>query len=673
MEEPKRKILVTSALPYANGPIHIGHMVEYIQTDVWVRFQKMRGHECYFVCADDAHGTPIMLKAEAEQVSPEVLIERISREHQRDFSAFGIGFDNYHSTHSDENRNISEFIYEQLRKDDLIVARTIEQAYDPVKGMFLPDRFVRGTCPRCAAVDQYGDSCEACGATYLPTDLIDPLSVVSGVTPELKKSEHLFFTLAKFQDVLRDWIANTDLHPGVVKKLEDWFETGLKDWDISRDAPYFGFEIPGNPGKYFYVWLDAPVGYLASFKNLCESEKIDFESYLRPESDAELYHFIGKDIMYFHTLFWPAMLKGAGYRLPTNVFVHGFLTIDGKKMSKSRGSFIKAETYLSFLSPDYLRYYFSAKLSSGIEDIDLNWDDFEARVNSDLVGKFVNIGSRCAGFITKRFDSKLADEIANTELMLSFSSASADIAGFYEEREYGRAIREIMGLADQANRYIDNEKPWVLAKEEGADRHLHLVVTMGILLFRMLAIYLKPVIPELILEIEKFLGEPSLSWSDIHAAPLGNTINKFIPLIERVESGKIVKMIDEVKRDVEKERAIVKEEPEEQEHQISIEDFLKIDLRVAKIVTASSVAGADKLLKLELDVGGEQRQVFAGIKQAYDPEGLVGKMVVVVANLAPREMRFGVSEGMILAAGPGGSEVFLLEPSNGSEPGMKIK
>jgi len=673
MEEPKRKILVTSALPYANGPIHIGHMVEYIQTDVWVRFQKMRGHECYFVCADDAHGTPIMLKAEAEQVSPEVLIERISREHQRDFSAFGIGFDNYHSTHSDENRNISEFIYEQLRKDDLIVARTIEQAYDPVKGMFLPDRFVRGTCPRCAAVDQYGDSCEACGATYLPTDLIDPLSVVSGVTPELKKSEHLFFTLAKFQDVLRDWIANTDLHPGVVKKLEDWFETGLKDWDISRDAPYFGFEIPGNPGKYFYVWLDAPVGYLASFKNLCESEKIDFESYLRPESDAELYHFIGKDIMYFHTLFWPAMLKGAGYRLPTNVFVHGFLTIDGKKMSKSRGSFIKAETYLSFLSPDYLRYYFSAKLSSGIEDIDLNWDDFEARVNSDLVGKFVNIGSRCAGFITKRFDSKLADEIANTELMLSFSSASADIAGFYEEREYGRAIREIMGLADQANRYIDNEKPWVLAKEEGADRHLHLVVTMGILLFRMLAIYLKPVIPELILEIEKFLGEPSLSWSDIHAAPLGNTINKFIPLIERVESGKIVKMIDEVKRDVEKERAIVKEEPEEQGHQISIEDFLKIDLRVAKIVTASSVAGADKLLKLELDVGGEQRQVFAGIKQAYDPEGLVGKMVVVVANLAPREMRFGVSEGMILAAGPGGSEVFLLEPSNGSEPGMKIK
>ena len=673
MEEPKRKILVTSALPYANGPIHIGHMVEYIQTDVWVRFQKMRGHECYFVCADDAHGTPIMLKAEAEQVRPEVLIERISREHQRDFSAFGIEFDNYHSTHSDENRNISEFIYEQLRKDDLIVARTIEQAYDPVKGMFLPDRFVRGTCPRCAAVDQYGDSCEACGATYSPTDLIDPLSVVSGVTPELKKSEHLFFTLAKFQDVLRDWIANTDLHPGVVKKLEDWFETGLKDWDISRDAPYFGFEIPDNPGKYFYVWLDAPVGYLASFKNLCESEKIDFESFLRPESDAELYHFIGKDIMYFHTLFWPAMLKGAGYRLPTNVFVHGFLTIDGKKMSKSRGSFIKAETYLSFLSPDYLRYYFSAKLTSGIEDIDLNWDDFEARVNSDLVGKFVNIGSRCAGFITKRFDSKLADEIANTELMLSFSSASADIAGFYEEREYGRAIREIMGLADLANRYIDSEKPWVLAKEEGADRHLHLVVTMGILLFRVLAIYLKPVIPDIILEIEKFLGEPSLSWPDIHAAPLGNTINKFIPLIERVESGKIVKMIDEVKRDVEKEKAIVKEEPEKQGHQISIEDFLKIDLRVAKIVTASSVVGADKLLKLDLDVGGEQRQVFAGIKQSYDPEELVGKMVVVVANLAPREMRFGVSEGMILAAGPGGSEVFLLEPSNGSEPGMKIK
>jgi methionyl-tRNA synthetase len=673
MEESKRKILVTSALPYANGSIHIGHMVEYIQTDVWVRFQKMMGQECYFVCADDAHGTPIMLKAEAENVSPEILIERISREHQRDFTAFGIEFDNYHSTHSEENRHISEFIFAQLKKDELIVTRTIEQAYDPVKGMFLPDRFVRGTCPKCGAIDQYGDSCEACGATYSPTDLIDPLSVVSGVAPELKESEHLFFTLAKFQDVLRDWVATTKLHPGVVKKLEDWFETGLKDWDISRDAPYFGFEIPDNPGKYFYVWLDAPVGYLASFKKLCVSKGIDFESFLRPDSNAELYHFIGKDIIYFHTLFWPAMLKGAGYRLPTNVFVHGFLTINGKKMSKSRGSFIKAETYLSFLSPEYLRYYFSAKLTSGIEDIDLSWDDFEARVNSDLVGKFVNIGSRCAGFIAKRFDGKLADEIENTELMLSFLSASREISAFYEAREYGRAMREIMGLADLANRYIDNEKPWVLAKGEDTDRHLHLVVTMGVLLFRILAIYLKPVIPKTILEVEKFLREPSLAWLDIHEAPLGKTINKFIPLIERVDSGRIVQMIEEVKTGLEKEVITTQDECEEHEHQISIEDFLKIDLRVAKIIGASSVDGADKLLKLELDIGDERRQVFAGIKQAYDPNSLIGRMVVVVANLAPRKMRFGLSEGMILAAGPGGSDVFLLEPSIGSEPGMKIK
>jgi methionyl-tRNA synthetase len=673
MEESKRKILVTSALPYANGPIHIGHMVEYIQTDVWVRFQKMMGHECYFVCADDAHGTPIMLKAEAENISPEILIGRISLEHQRDFAAFGIGFDNYHSTHSEENRQISEFIYKQLKNDELIVARTIEQAYDPVKKMFLPDRFVRGTCPKCSAIDQYGDSCEACGATYAPTDLIDPLSAISGVAPELKKSEHLFFTLNKFEDVLRDWITTTKLHPGVVKKLEDWFETGLKDWDISRDAPYFGFEIPDNPGKYFYVWLDAPVGYLASFKNLCASKGIDFESFLRPGSTSELYHFIGKDIMYFHTLFWPAMLKGAGYRLPTNVFVHGFLTINGQKMSKSRGSFIKAETYLAYLSPEHLRYYFSAKLTSGIEDIDLSWDDFEARVNSDLVGKFVNIGSRCAGFITKRFDGMLADEVANADLMLSFLSASNEIAGFYEAREYAKAMREIMGLADLANRYIDNEKPWVLAKEEDMDRHLHLVVTMGILLFRILAIYLKPVIPKTIVEVEKFLGETTLAWSDVHATPLGKTINKFTPLIERVDSGKVTEMIDGIKADLKKEVALKRIEPEKNTHQVSIEDFMKIDLRVAKVIGASSVDGADKLLRLELDLGDERRQVFAGIKQAYEPESLIGRMVVVVANLAPRKMRFGLSEGMILAAGPGGSNVFLLEPSGGSEPGMKIK
>ena len=504
MNTEQRNILVTSALPYANGPIHIGHLVEYIQCDIWVRFQKMCGNQCIFVCADDAHGTPIMLKAEQEGVRPEDLISAVSEEHQHDFLKFGVCFDNYHSTHSEENRQISCEIYTKLVAGGYVSRKTIEQAYDPSKKMFLPDRFVKGSCPKCGEPDQYGDSCEDCGATYSPTDLIDPISALSGEPPEVRTSEHIFFELGQFENVLKDWLKQTDLHPGVVKKLNDWFESGLQNWDISRDEPYFGFEIPGEKGKYFYVWLDAPVGYLASFKNFCDRSDVDFNTFLNKESDTEFYHFIGKDIMYFHTLFWPAMLEGAGYRLPTNVFVHGFLTVNGQKMSKSRGSFVKASTYLSHLEPAYLRYYFAAKLGPAIEDIDLNWEDFEARINSDLVGKFVNIGSRCSGFIEKRFDGILSDKVDNPDLFETFELASEKIRDLYESREFAKAMREIMLLADLANRYINDEKPWVVAKDPNGDERLHQVVTMGLVLFRIIAIYLKPVIPSIVSEIEKF-------------------------------------------------------------------------------------------------------------------------------------------------------------------------
>ena len=670
MNTEQRNILVTSALPYANGPIHIGHLVEYIQCDIWVRFQKMCGNQCIFVCADDAHGTPIMLKAEQEGVRPEDLISVVSEEHQRDFLKFGVSFDNYHSTHSEENRQISCEIYTKLVAGGYVSRKTIEQAYDPSKKMFLPDRFVKGSCPKCGEPDQYGDSCENCGATYSPTDLIDPISALSGEPPEVRTSEHIFFELGQFENVLKDWLKQTDLHPGVVKKLNDWFESGLQNWDISRDEPYFGFEIPGEKGKYFYVWLDAPVGYLASFKNFCDRSDVDFNTFLNKESDTEFYHFIGKDIMYFHTLFWPAMLEGAGYRLPTNVFVHGFLTVNGQKMSKSRGSFVKASTYLSHLEPAYLRYYFAAKLGPAIEDIDLNWEDFEARINSDLVGKFVNIGSRCSGFIEKRFDGILSDKVDSPDLLKTFELASEKIRDLYESREFAKAMREIMLLADLANRYINDEKPWVVAKDPNGDERLHQVVTMGLVLFRIIAIYLKPVIPSIVSEIENFFNEAPFCWNSTTLSLANRRVNRFVPLIRRVESGNIKAMVEEVKNEEDQPTPSESNSPE---GIVSIEDFSKVELRVGLVEEASHVDGADKLLKLHVDLGDEKRQIFAGIKQAYSPESLVGKLVVVVANLAPRKMRFGVSEGMVLAAGAGGNDVFLVEPSEGAEPGMLIK
>ncbi len=676
-----RQILVTSALPYANGPIHIGHLVEYIQTDIWVRFQKLRGNECHYVCADDAHGTPIMLRAEQEGVTPEHLIARIGAAHQRDFADFGVDFDNYYSTHSPENRAIAETIYTRLRDGGYITKRAIRQAFDPIKQMFLPDRFIRGTCPRCKSADQYGDSCEICGATYAPTDLIDAVSALSGVTPELKESEHLFFRLGAFEQVLRQWLKDNDLQSGIVNKLNEWFETGLQDWDISRDAPYFGFEIPDHPGKYFYVWLDAPIGYFASFKHLCARSGLDFEHFVGPESTTELYHFIGKDIMYFHTLFWPAMLHGAGFRLPSNVFVHGFLTVDGLKMSKSRGTFITARTYLDHLNPEYLRYYFAAKLGSAIEDIDLNLEDFELRVNSDLVGKIVNIASRCAGFITKRFDGRLADRLDDADLLAELEAAAEPLAACYEAREYSRAMRDIMALADRANQYIDRRAPWVIAKDATRDTELQAVCSMGIFLFRILLIYLKPVLPATARRAEDFLGGGELCWSDVNTVPLGASINKFEPLMQRVDREKINLMV-EASKDGQPAKPIAAAAPTPapataqatvDEGLISIDDFAKVDLRIARVVDAKAVEGADKLVQLTLDIGTEQRNVFAGIKAAYAPQALIGRQVVMVVNLAPRKMRFGISEGMVLAAGPGGADIFLLNVDSGAEPGQRVK
>ncbi|MCB1790664.1 MAG: methionine--tRNA ligase [Gammaproteobacteria bacterium] len=677
-----RKILITSALPYANGSIHLGHLVEYIQTDIWSRFQKMRGHECYYVCADDAHGTPIMLRARAEGIEPEALIARVWQEHTEDFAGFAIGFDNYHSTHSEENRICATTIYERNRDAGHIARRTISQAYDPEAQMFLPDRFIKGICPKCGALDQYGDNCEVCGATYAPTDLINPVSAVSGATPVEKDSEHLFFKLGDFEQVLKDWHAAGHVQAEVANKLNEWFEAGLNDWDISRDAPYFGFEIPDAPGKYFYVWLDAPIGYMASFRNFCDKTGIDFDTFWNADSTAELYHFIGKDIIYFHALFWPAMLHGAGFRKPSGVYAHGFLTVDGAKMSKSRGTFIKARTYLKHLDPEYLRYYFAAKLSSRVDDIDLNLDDFAARVNADLVGKVVNIASRCAGFISKRFDGRLSDALDQPELLNTFVSAGAEIASLYEKREFGRAVREIMALADLANQYIDDKAPWVVAKQEGRDAELHAICSMGINLFRVLIGYLKPVLPVMAEKAEAFLNVAPMTW-DSQAEPLlDHAIDKFKPLMTRVEKDKITAMVEDSKEDLASEVKSggggkpVAGSPLATDPiaaTIDYADFAKVDLRVVRIAKAEHVEGADKLLRLTLDLGGETRNVFAGIKSAYAPQDLEGKLTVMVANLAPRTMKFGVSEGMVLAAGPGGKDLFVLNPDDGAQPGMKVK
>lgn len=667
-----RKILVTSALPYANGPIHLGHLVEYIQTDIWVRFQKLRGHQCYYVCADDAHGTPIMLRAQQEGITAEQLIARVHQEHRADFAEFAIHFDNYYSTHSLENQYFANLIYTRLRDNGHIFMRTIRQAFDPVKQMFLPDRFIRGECPRCGAKDQYGDSCEACGATYSPTDLKNPVSALSGVPPIEKESEHFFVNLANFETFLREWTQSGALQPEVLNKLNEWFTAGLQPWDISRDAPYFGFEIPDVPNKYFYVWLDAPIGYMASFKNLCNRENLDFEVFWHPDQPTELYHFIGKDIVYFHTLFWPAMLNGAGFRKPTAVFVHGFLTVNGHKMSKSRGTFITARTFLNHLHPEYLRYYLAAKLGSGIDDIDLNLDDFVQRVNADLVGKVVNIASRCAGFITKQFAGQLATQLPNVELYQQFIEAGDTIAEDYAQREYHKAVRDIMALADRANQYIDEHKPWLLAKQADSQETLQAVCSQGLNLFYVIMGYLAPILPLMTEKVETFLNAP-VTWQP--APLLAQVIQPFQPLMQRIDKKPVEAMLVASQENLAVTPSPQKPTVEPVAATIEYDEFAKIDLRIAKIIQAEAVAGAEKLLRLTVDVGeAKLRTVFAGIKEAYSqPAELQGRLTVMVANLSPRKLRFGVSEGMILAAGPGKKEIFLLSVDTGATPGMRIK
>ncbi|MGX5202000.1 methionine--tRNA ligase [Aliikangiella sp. IMCC44632] len=667
-----RKILVTSALPYANGSIHIGHMLEHIQTDIWTRFQKMRGHQCISVCADDTHGTPIMLRAQKEGISPEEFIAATREEHLKDFEDFLVEYDNYHSTHSEENKVLCEYIYRELEAKGHIEKRSITQLYDPEKGMFLPDRFVKGDCPKCDSADQYGDNCDNCGATYSPTELKNPKSAISGATPIEKDSEHFFFKLPEFEEMLKTWTRQGHVQEQIANKLDEWFDAGLQQWDISRDAPYFGFEIPGAPGKYFYVWVDAPMGYMASFKNLCDKRgDLDFDAYWGKDSDAEIHHFIGKDIVYFHTLFWPAMLEGSGFNKPTKVHAHGFLTVNGTKMSKSKGTFIKARTYLNHLQPEYLRYYFMAKLTSKVDDFDLNLEDFIARINSDLVGKYINIASRCANFISKKFAGTLSDNIAEHPLIKEFQAASNDIANCYETKDYGKAIREIMNLADKANQYIATEEPWVKIKQEETAAEVQTISSVALNLFRILTIYLKPAVPEIAKQVEAFLNIEPLSWQDSNNLLLGHKINRFKPMVQRVDPKQLDKMIEESKEVTEAENSPKLTDPIKPE--IEFADFDKVDLRLATIVKAEHVEGADKLLKLQLDLGGVTKQVFAGIKSAYQPEDLEGKLTVMVANLKPRKMRFGMSEGMVLAAGPGGSDLWVLSPDEGAQAGMRVK
>jgi methionyl-tRNA synthetase len=690
-----RKILVTSALPYANGAIHLGHLVEYIQTDIWVRFQKMSGQECWYVCADDTHGTPIMLRAEKEGISPEQLIARVHGEHSRDFAGFLIGFDNYYTTHSPETRHFANDIFGKLKAAGLIEVRSIEQYYDPQKAMFLPDRFIKGECPKCHAKDQYGDNCEACGAAYAPTELIEPYSAVSGAKPELRHSDHYFFKLSdpRCESFLRRYTASGVLQPEAANKMQEWLgevgENKLSDWDISRDAPYFGFEIPDAPGKYFYVWLDAPIGYMGAFKNLCDQKGLDFDEFFSRDSSAELYHFIGKDILYFHALFWPAELEHAGYRTPSKIFAHGFLTVDGAKMSKSRGTFITAESYLAGgLNPEWLRYYFAAKLSSTMEDIDLNFDDFVARVNADLVGKYVNIASRAAGFIEKRFAGKLAAADADLPALQAIHQAAPRIAELYEHREFSKAIREIMALTDGANQYVDSVKPWELAKQDGKDKELHAACSNALNLFRLLTVLLKPVLPGLAAQVETFMNLPPLTWGDSTTClDDGHTINSYRHLLTRVEPKLIDALIAANKTslaptenktmttsaNIQTAKAI----PATDATLCSIDDFMKVDLRIARIANAEHVEGADKLVRLTLDIGEEKpRNVFAGIKSAYDPNQLIGRLTVMVANLAPRKMKFGLSEGMVLAASDSSGNnpgIYILSPDSGAQPGMRVK
>ena len=679
-----RKILVTSALPYANGPLHLGHLLESIQTDIWVRFQKLRGNDCAYLCADDAHGTAIMLTAEKLGITPEEQIARVKAEHERDLGGFLIEFDNYYSTHSPECQHYSEEIYRRLEANGHIEKREITQLFDPEKQLFLADRYIKGSCPKCKTEDQYGDNCEACGATYTPAELINPRSAISGATPVEKASTHYFFKLGDFEQLLRDWTSSEALQPQIANKLREWLDAGLQSWDISRDAPYFGFEIPGAPGKYFYVWLDAPIGYMASCANWCEREGRSFDDYWAKGSTAELYHFIGKDIINFHGLFWPAMLDSAGFRQPPAIYAHGFLTVNGKKMSKSRGTFIKAETYLKHLPAEYLRYYFAAKLSGAVDDIDLNLEDFTKRVNADLIGKLVNIASRSAKFVHKGNEGRLSSELHKPELWQQVTGAADDIAKHLERRDYGKAVREIMALADATNEYFDACEPWKLAKQEDGKQEAAAVASQCINVFRVLVTYLAPVLPKLAEQVEQFLNI-RLSWSEEFTPLLDHKIENFKAMMARVDSDKVQAMVDDSRQSIEAVKTVQKasKKPEKKAAQINDDaiadtiefpDFAKIDLRLAKIVDAQAVEGADKLLQLTLDLGEHgQKHVFSGIKAAYSPEQLIGKLTVMVANLAPRKMRFGVSEGMVLAAGPGGDELWLLEPHEGAKPGMRVQ
>ena len=682
-----RKILVTSALPYANGSIHLGHMVEHIQTDVWVRFQKLRGHECHYCCADDTHGTPVMLAAQKQGIAPEDMIAKVREEHLADFTGFGIGYDNYYSTHSPENKQFSQDIYRALKANGKIESRVIEQLFDPEKQMFLPDRFVKGECPKCHAQDQYGDNCEVCGTTYSPTELINPYSAVSGAKPELRESEHFFFKLGECADFLKAWTSGNNPHDGkphlqpeALNKMKEWLgegeETTLSDWDISRDAPYFGFEIPDAPGKYFYVWLDAPVGYMASFKNLCDRIGINFDEYFKADSQTEMYHFIGKDILYFHALFWPAMLHFSGHRAPTGVYAHGFLTVDGQKMSKSRGTFITAKSYLEQgLNPEWMRYYIAAKLNSKIEDIDLNLQDFISRVNSDLVGKYVNIAARASGFIAKRFEGRLKD-VSGSALLAKLAAESDTIAEQYENREYARALRDIMALADAVNEYVDANKPWELAKQEGQDERLHEVCSELINAFTMLTAYLAPVLPQTAANAARFLNLDAITWANTRETLGEHAINKYEHLMQRVEQKQVDDLIEANKQSIAAAAAPAAEESkyEKVAEQASFDDFMKIDMRVAKVLNCEAVEGSTKLLKFDLDFGFEKRIIFSGIAASYpNPAELNGRMVIAVANFAPRKMaKFGVSEGMILSAATAEGKLKLLDVDAGAQPGDKV-
>ncbi len=681
---PTKQLLVTSALPYANGLLHLGHMLEYIQSDIWVRWQRLQNHHCFHMCGSDAHGTPIMLQAEKAGISPESLVNQVHQEQKIDLAAFHIAFDNFYTTHSSENQSLAGLVYQRLQAKGDITTKEVTQAYDPVKNMFLPDRYVKGECPKCSAKDQYGGSCEVCGATYSPTELKNPISVVSGAKPEERSSEHYFFKLENYTALLQSWTKQEHFQPQIANKLQEWFDAGLRQWDISRDGPYFGFPIPDTTNKFFYVWMDAPIGYMASFKNWCDKQQnVKFDDFWGKDSPHELYHFIGKDIVYFHALFWPAMLSGSDFRMPTAIFAHGFLTINGQKMSKSRGTFITARNYSQHLNTEYLRYYFAAKLGDGIDDIDLNLSDFTQRVNADLVGKYVNIASRCAGFITKHFNGQLSDDLADSALFQRLSDAGDNIQEAFIARHYHRGIRDIMALADFANQYVDSQKPWELAKDPAKLSQVQSICTMGLNCFRLLSLYLKPVLPQLVTQVESFLNITPLTWQDRKTPLLAHTINAYQPLIQRIDPKQVSDMLEKGKDSMNQPESttttVVTEQSTNQPAidpiaaEITYDDFAKIDLRIAKIVNAEHVEGADKLLKLTLDIGAQQRQVFAGIKSAYQPEDLIGKHTVMVANLAPRQMRFGLSEGMVLAAGPGGKDLWILEPQAGAQPGMRVK